>query len=134
MVSLLPQQCISAMTQDEKEYFKTLGARIAQMRKDQGLTQVQLAHALGISQQMVASYEVGRRRIPVSMVPTLAHALHVQIDELLNDGVKTHAKRGPAPQLQRSIERISELPKQKQRFVMEMLDAMLAQAQANANA
>jgi transcriptional regulator with XRE-family HTH domain len=63
------------MTQDEKDYFKVLGARVAQLLKDQALTQVQLAEALGISQQMVASYEVGRRRIPVSMLQPLAQAL-----------------------------------------------------------
>ena len=127
----LQQQWISVMTQDEKEYFKVLGARIAQMRKNQGLTQVQLAQALGISQQMVGSYEVGRRRVPVSMLPALARALRVQIDELLGDAVKVHAKRGPASQLQRSMERINELPRQKQRFVVEMLETMLAQANAN---
>jgi hypothetical protein len=31
-------------------------------------------------------------------------------------------------QLERSIERIAELPKQKQRFVVEMLETVLAQA------
>ncbi|CAM3143952.1 anaerobic benzoate catabolism transcriptional regulator [Janthinobacterium lividum] len=128
----IQQQWISVMTQDEKEYFKVLGARIAQLRKDQGLTQVQLAQALDISQQMVASYEVGRRRVPVSLLPTLARALRVQIDELLGTAVKVHAKRGPASQLERSMERINELPKQKQRFVVEMLETMLAQANANA--
>ena len=44
----------------------------------------------------------------------------------------THAthtgKRGLASQLQRSIERINELPKPKQRFVIEMLETVLAQA------
>jgi transcriptional regulator with XRE-family HTH domain len=77
---------------------------------------------------MVASYEIGRRRVPVSMLPALARSLRVQIDELLGDTGKTHAKRGPASQLQRSIERITELPKAKQKFVIEMLDAMVAQA------
>ncbi len=122
------QQWITVMTQDEKDYFKALGSRIAQLRKGLGLTQVQLAEALGISQQMVASYEVGRRRIPVSMLPSLAHALAVPVDDLLGHATKTRAKRGPASQLQRSIERISELPKQKQRFVIEMLETVLAQA------
>ncbi|MBI5618404.1 MAG: PIN domain-containing protein [Gammaproteobacteria bacterium] len=37
-------------------------------------------------------------------------------------------RRGPAPKLQRQIERIQELPKPKQRFVMEMLETVLAQA------
>ena len=116
------------MTQDEKEYFKALGGRVAQRRKELDLTQVQLAEMLGISQQMVASYEVGRRRVPVSMLPALAHALAVQVDDLLGHMTKARAKRGPASQLQRSIERISELPKPKQRFVMEMLETVLAQA------
>ena len=116
------------MTQDEKQYFKELGNRLTQLRKEMGLTQVQLAETLGISQQMVASYEVGRRRIPVSMLPALAQALKVQIDALLGSVTKTRSKRGPASQLQRSIERISELPKPKQRFVIEMLETVLAQA------
>jgi hypothetical protein len=38
------------------------------------------------------------------------------------------SKRGPAPKLQQQIERITELPKFKQRFVSEMLDTVLAQA------
>ena len=127
-MSSLQQQWITVMTQDEKEYFKLLGSRVAQLRKEQDLTQVQLAQALGISQQMVASYEIGRRRIPVSMLSALARSLRVPIDELLGDTVKGRSKRGPASQLQRSIERISELPKPKQRFVIEMLETVLAQA------
>lgn len=44
---------------------------------------MQLAEALEISQQVVASYEIGRRRVPVSMLPDLAGALAVGLDELL---------------------------------------------------
>ena len=122
------QQWVSVMTQDEKDYFKELGSRLAQLRRAAGLTQVQLAETLGISQQMVASYEVGRRRIPVSMLPALAQALKVQVDALLGSPARAQARRGPASQLQRSIERIGELPKPKQRFVLEMLETVLAQA------
>ena len=121
-------QCTAAMTQDEKDYFKLLGSRVAQLRKDHGLTQVQLAEALDISQQMVASYEVGRRRIPVSMLQSLAKALSVDIDALLgDDSAKARAKRGPVPTLARHMERISELPKTQQKFVMQMIETVLAQ-------
>jgi transcriptional regulator with XRE-family HTH domain len=120
-------QYIAAMTQDEKDYFKVLGARVAQLRKEQALTQVQLAEALGISQQMVASYEVGRRRIPVSMLQALAQALSVDIDGLLGDTAKARGKRGPAPVLARHMERISALPKTQQKFVMQMIETVLAQ-------
>jgi len=120
-------QCITVMTQDEKDYFKVLGTRVSQLRRDQNLTQVQLAESLGISQQMVASYEVGRRRIPVSMLQALAQALSVDIDGLLGDATKARAKRGPAPVLARHMERISALPKTQQKFVIQVLESVLAQ-------
>jgi len=116
------------MTQDEKLFFKQLGARIAALRKDQSLTQVQLAEALGLTQQMVASYEVGRRRVPVSLLPQIAETLAVSLDELIGKKDVQPAKRGPAPKLQQQIERIQKLPKSRQRFVMEMLDTVLQQA------
>jgi transcriptional regulator with XRE-family HTH domain len=116
------------MTHDEKLFFKQLGARIAALRKDQGLTQVQLAEALDLTQQMVASYEVGRRRVPVSLLPQIAETLTVSLDELIGKKDLQPAKRGPAPKLQQQIERIQQLPRSKQRFVIEMLDTVLAQA------
>lgn len=123
----LQTHCTAVMTQDEKDYFKVLGARVAQLRKDQGLTQVQLAELLSISQQMVASYEVGRRRIPVSMLQSLAQALSVDLDGLLGEAAKARAKRGPAPVLARHMERISALPKTQQKFVIQVLESVLAQ-------
>jgi transcriptional regulator with XRE-family HTH domain len=118
---------MAAVSPEDKRFFKELGGRIAQLRKEQNLTQQQLADELGVSQQIVASYEVGRRRMPVSTLPVMAQALAVPIEALL--GVANGAaKRGPAPKLQRHLERISQLPKPKQRAVMEVLEAMLAQA------
>ena len=116
------------MTQDEKAFFRELGARIAGLRKEQGLTQVQLAEALELTQQMIASYEVGRRRIPVSLLPGIARALATSVEELIGQESTARTKRGPAPKLQQQIERIQRLPRAKQRFVMEMLDTVLAQA------
>jgi hypothetical protein len=37
------------------------------------------------------------------------------------------AKRGPAPRLQQHLERISALPKPRQRAVLHVIEAMLAQ-------
>ena len=116
------------MTQNEKQFFRQLGGRIASLRKEQGLTQVQLAEMLGLTQQMVASYEVGRRRVPVSLLPKIATALAVSVESLIGQEGAPPAKRGPAPKLQQQIERIQRLPRAKQRFVMQMLDTVLAQA------
>ena len=118
---------ITPMTQDEKAFFKAMGTRIAELRKDSSITQVQLAEMMEVSQQTVAAWEVGRRGVPVSMVPALAHVLGSNVETLVGEK-STLVKRGPAPKLQHQIERISQLPKPKQRFVMEMLDTVLAQA------
>jgi len=115
------------MTQDEKQFFRQLGSRIAGLRKEQGLTQTQLAEVLHLTQQMVASYEVGRRRVPVSLLPKIATALAVSVEALIGQNRVPPAKRGPAPKLQQQIERIQRLPRAKQRFVMQMLDTVLAQ-------
>ena len=56
----------------DKEFYVQLGARIADARKAAGLTQVQLAEALGIAQQTMAHYEGGVSRIAVAMLPTAA--------------------------------------------------------------
>jgi transcriptional regulator with XRE-family HTH domain len=116
------------MTHDEKVFFQQLGARITALRKDQGMTRVQLAEILGLTQQMIASYEVGRRRVPVSLLPQIAETLAVSLEELIGKKDVQPAKRGPAPKLQQQIERIQRLPRAKQRFVIEMLDTVLAQA------
>lgn len=118
-----------ALSKEERAFFAQLGSRIAQLRKDQGITQVQLAEQLGVSQQTITAYEVGRRRIQVSALPTIAKTLRVPIEDLLNASTKTASKRGPASKLQQQLEQISRLPKAQQKFVSQMLDTVLQQAQ-----
>jgi len=85
------------------------------------------ADELGMSQQIVASYEIGGRRIPVSTLPKLARTLGVSIEALIGESAQP-AKRGPTPKLQRHMECISELPKPQQRFLLQMIETALAQA------
>ncbi|WKD48896.1 helix-turn-helix domain-containing protein [Microbulbifer spongiae] len=61
-----------AIPTDEHAFLVQLGAHIAEQRKTQEITQIQMAEALGVSQQTVNSYEVARRQIPVSALPVLA--------------------------------------------------------------
>lgn len=123
--SLLDEQ----MTKDDKVFFKQLGKRIAALRKEQGMTQVQLAEALAISQQLIAAYEAGSRKVPASMLPKLAQLFAVSLEQLLGVEEKP-AKRGPASTLQRQIEQIGLMPRSKQRFIVEMLEALIKQQQS----
>lgn len=117
-----------SISQDERVLFQNFVARLAQLRKDQNIAQVQLAKVLSISQQTMNAYKMGHRRVPVSALSVLANALAVSVEELIGTDTTTAAKkRGPAPKLQQQMDRIAKLPKTKQKFVIEMLDAMLQQ-------
>ncbi len=120
------------MNARDEDFFKGLGARIAQARKDQGLTQQQLADHLGIPQQTLANYEVARARLPASMLPVVAQLLTLSLDELIGNplprGKGKQARRGPTSRLQQQIEAVEQLPKVKQQFVSQMLDTVLAHA------
>ncbi len=128
MVALENQQSGVAMgqslSQDEKIYFKTLGARIAQRREELDLTQQQVADALHLTQQTYAAYEVGRHRLPVSLLPVLSEVLSIEVEVLLGMAAK-NAKRGPAPKYQQQIEQISRLPKPQQRMLTDVIDGLL---------
>jgi transcriptional regulator with XRE-family HTH domain len=112
-------------SRDKREFFVALGARIAQRRRNRHLTQVQLAETLGISQSTVNAYELGNRRVSVSTLPLLARTLGVSVEELLGEDAGAARKRGP--KLHRHLERISALPRQRQRAVIDVIETMLAQ-------
>lgn len=118
---------VVAISQEERAFFIALGARIAQLRKSANITQVQLAEELGVSQQTVNAYEMGHRRMAISALPRLARLLGVSIEELFGEPARS-GKRGPTPQLQQKIERLSRLPKSQQKMLLQMLDGMLSQA------
>jgi len=116
------------MTPKDKLFYQQLGQRIARFRKAQNLTQQQLGDLLGIAQQTLAHYETGRLRIAVAALPPLAEALGISVEELLEDQpANDKRKRGPASKLQRQIEQVSQLPRAKQKFVMDMLDTVIQQ-------
>ena len=122
------QTPIVAISKEDRAFFIQLGSRIAELRKNASITQAQLAELLDISQQTMNAYEMGHRRVPVSALPHLARTLGVSVEELLGDNAAAARKRGPAPRLQQQIERIQQLPRTQQRFVMQMLDTVLQQA------
>ena len=116
------------MNGKDQDFFKALGARIAQARKAQDSTQQEVADRLGIAQHTYAQYELGVRRIPASMLPQLARDLSLTMDELMGQDERQRSKPGPTPKLLKQFERISQLPRTKQQVLMEMLDGLLAQA------
>jgi transcriptional regulator with XRE-family HTH domain len=60
-----------------------VGERLYRLRLVRGLTQMQLAEAIGSSQRALSRYETVAEFPPAGVVIQLAKALHVSADELL---------------------------------------------------
>ena len=123
------RRIITTMAIKNEAFFKDLGQRIATARKERGLTQQALADQLGVSQQTLAHYEVGRVGVGAAMLPRLAELLDLSLDEILigTPIVRLPGKRGPASRIERQLDAVSQLPRASQKAVSQVLDAMIAQ-------
>jgi transcriptional regulator with XRE-family HTH domain len=111
----------------DERFFKDPGARVAQLRKDQALTQVQLAERLGIAQQTLAHYDVGRLRIAASMRLRLAQVLATSVEKLIDQNPGRGSGRRDPHFGFNGICSASPPPPAEQRAAMEALESMLAQ-------
>lgn len=111
---------------ESRAYYKALGAHITELRKQHGMTQAELARALGVSQQTVFAFELGDRRVTVPLIPKLAKVLAVTVEELIGVTAPLPA-RAPrrSPKILRHAERIQQLSKTQQRFVIRIIDVLL---------
>ena len=71
------------MTRDEA--LKTLGRRIAELRREKGMTQEALAEAMGVSRNHVADIELGARNTGVWSLLLICRALTVAPASLFAD-------------------------------------------------
>ena len=112
------------MSDNDHDFFEQLGLRLAIARKAAGFTQQALADQLDIAQTVIASYETGRRRMPISQLEVFAQVLGVSINHLLGlRGAKS--KRGPATKLQRQLQEASKLPRSEQQLISKLLERFL---------
>lgn len=65
-------------------------------RKERSLTQQQVADHLGVAQQTLAHYEVGRARIVASLLPPLAEILDMSIEVILTGQPASRPAASPA--------------------------------------
>lgn len=70
-----------------------LGARIASMRRNAGLSQSQLAKKLGISASAMGMYEQGRREPSMAILVAMAQELQVSTDYLLTGRPQSAAEQ-----------------------------------------
>jgi DNA-binding XRE family transcriptional regulator len=58
---------------------EAIGRQIRRRRRMLGMTQLELAQAIGIASQQIQKYEIGANRLSVSRLVEIAAALHVSV-------------------------------------------------------
>ena len=106
------------------------GQRLASLRKAAGFTQIELAAELGVSQRMVAYYESPAATPPANLLPQIASALGVTIDELFGRGAKRRlVKQEGDSRLRRRLLAIEKLDVAAKRQVLQVIDAFIERGQ-----
>ena len=65
---------------------QTFGTMIAALRKEQGMTQLELAEKMGVTDKAVSKWERDLSFPDVNSLPKLAEIFHVSVDELMGKG------------------------------------------------
>ena len=73
---------------------QTFGATISALRKEKGMTQLELARQMGVTDKAVSKWERNLSFPDVASLPKLAEVLGTSVDELLE--VKTAAQEEPS--------------------------------------
>ena len=63
---------------------ETVGRNVAKFRSQRGMTQAELAEAVGVSDAFISRVERGQKMMKVSTLQAMAHALRVSCDALLS--------------------------------------------------
>jgi transcriptional regulator with XRE-family HTH domain len=105
------------------------GQRLAAVRKSCGWSQIKLAEKLGTNQKVIDYYERRAANPSLAFIRKAAKVLEVSTVDLVgNESNNPKSKPGPPPALALRFERIRQLPRKEQDFVIRFLDTVLERA------
>lgn len=100
--------------------------RLAQTRKDKGLTQKGLADAIGVHLSQIRRYEAGTSQPTLEVLKRLAQALTVTIDYLAFGDTG----RDPGEELRLHLEAAARLDPDEQAVIRQVIEGMLLKHEA----
>lgn len=111
---------------------RAIGQRLTAIRKARGLTQIDVAQKLDITQTLISKYERGDLLLHGELIIELARLLDVSTDEILGLGRKAKTKpvMAPTPAVDRGLARrftlLQSLPRRDRDAVTRTIDALIA--------
>jgi transcriptional regulator with XRE-family HTH domain len=109
------------------------GARLVALRKAAGLSQAELARLVGEPQANIAFWERTEKPPRSDVLPKLADALGVRIEELLDVQALPVRRSLPAGQIRRVFDEVQKLPRRQQQKVLEVVSAIVEQFKRKAS-
>jgi transcriptional regulator with XRE-family HTH domain len=108
-----------------RETGETIAQRLARIRRERGMTQVELAQRLGVAQPVVSDYERGELRLHGELIVKLSDILGVSSEEIL--GLKKAPSNGTLKnrRLLRRLQAIERLPRRDQQALLRTIDRFL---------
>ena len=91
----------------------SFGDNLERIRKDKKVSQAKLGAALGLTQQMISSYEKGMSSPNIEVLVKIADYFGVSLDALVGHVVNTPSANSPKARLARYFERLSDVDKDK---------------------
>jgi transcriptional regulator with XRE-family HTH domain len=102
----------------DKRTAAQIGARLAQLRTDKGITQREMAKLLDVSQPMVSDYERGELRLHGELILQLTQILGCSADAILG------IEKTPV----RQVQALDKLSKRDQQALLRTIDLFLSKA------
>jgi len=115
-----------------RDVSETTGQRLKRLRKERGLTQVEIAERLGLTQSLLSKYERDEFRLNADLIVRLGQLLGVSADELLGMAPPKSVPMVQRAKLARRIRQIDQLPKRDQRAIMRLIDGFMQGAKPHA--
>jgi len=102
------------------------GEHLLELRNNAGISQKELSELIGETQQNIAYWEQSEKPPRSDVLPKIAKALGVSIEDILDIEAKTPKKTGPVGKLQILFEEVSDLPRRQQEKIMEFITAFVS--------
>jgi transcriptional regulator with XRE-family HTH domain len=105
------------------------GARLLALRQAAGLSQTELAQAVGETQQNIAFWEQSDRPPRSDVLPRLAKVLGVSVEDILemDRPPRSTKQTKPVGKLRKVFDDVSKLPRRQQDKIVEVISAMITQ-------
>mgnify|MGYP003644066868 CR=1 FL=1 len=102
-----------------------VGDRIRQLRKARGITQTELATAIGLTFQQVQKYEKARNRISASKLAQIAKIFNVDVAELFEAPIKKDDEETISDDVGTLLTYVNAMPLDVRRHFKDLLKAIV---------